>query len=113
MDFVLTLSRIFNERENTSCENLPETHQYLRNLRAHIDAISKSQLLSEGGTMAEDAAALLSANRRRMHMNFHYSAHAAHVHVFADGKDRFPIFISWNRLRSIPSSVSGDVSAQP
>src|SRR5437879_13649541 len=26
------------ERENTSCENLPETHQYLRKLRAHIDA---------------------------------------------------------------------------
>src|SRR2546429_8743799 len=25
------------EREGTSCENLPETHEYLRRLRAHVD----------------------------------------------------------------------------
>ncbi|MEO8553516.1 MAG: alpha-amylase family glycosyl hydrolase, partial [Kofleriaceae bacterium] len=33
------------EREGTSCENLPETHAFLKQLRAHIDAKFKNRML--------------------------------------------------------------------
>ena len=37
------------EREGTNCENLPETHGYLQELRAHIDKRCPSRmLLAEG-----------------------------------------------------------------
>ena len=36
------------EREGTSCENLPETHAFLKSLRAHVDAkFSNRMLLAE------------------------------------------------------------------
>src|SRR5438477_118471 len=42
------------EREGTNCENLPETHVYLKNLRAHIDAhFSGRMLLAEANQWPE------------------------------------------------------------
>src|SRR5438128_1709157 len=48
------------EREDTNCENLPETHVYLRNLRGHVDAkFPNRMLLAEANQWPEDAAAYL------------------------------------------------------
>src|SRR5687767_9274038 len=44
------------ERDGTNCENLPETHAFLRKLRAHIDARFPSRmLLAEANQWPEDA----------------------------------------------------------
>lgn len=44
------------EREGTSCENLPETHQYLKELRRHVDANFKDRvLLAEANQWPEEA----------------------------------------------------------
>ncbi len=46
------------ERDGTNCENLPETHQYLKDLRAHIDANYPGRmLLGEANQWPEDAVA--------------------------------------------------------
>ncbi len=46
------------EREGTNCENLPETHQYLKDLRAHIDVkYPNRMLLAEANQWPEDACA--------------------------------------------------------
>ena len=46
------------EREGTSCENLPETHVFLKELRAHIDKKFKNRmLLAEANQWPEDAVA--------------------------------------------------------
>src|SRR5260370_2301904 len=46
------------DREGTSCENLPETHAFLRELRRHVDAKFKSRkLLAEPNQCPEDALA--------------------------------------------------------
>ena len=42
------------EREDTNCENLPETHDYLKKLRAHLDAkFADRMLLAEANQWPE------------------------------------------------------------
>lgn len=60
------------EREGTNCENLPETHAFLRELRAHIDRkFSNRMLLAEANQWPEDAAAYFG-DGDECHMNFHF-----------------------------------------
>jgi maltose alpha-D-glucosyltransferase / alpha-amylase len=60
------------QREGTSCENLPETHAFLRELRAHVDARHPGRmLLAEANMWPEDAVAYLGAGDE-CHMNFHF-----------------------------------------
>ena len=45
------------EREGTNCENLPETHQFLKKLRRHVDEnFPNRMLLAEANQWPEDAA---------------------------------------------------------
>ena len=60
------------EREGTSCENLPETHEFLRALRRHVDArFPHRLLLAEANQWPEDAAAYLG-DGDECHMAFHF-----------------------------------------
>ncbi len=46
------------EREGTNCENLPETHAFLKQFRAHVDAhYANRMLLAEANQWPEDAVA--------------------------------------------------------
>ncbi len=60
------------EREGTNCENLRETHDFLRELRAHVDSkFGNRMLLAEANQWPEDAAAYFGAGDE-CHMNFHF-----------------------------------------
>ncbi|WP_420451912.1 maltose alpha-D-glucosyltransferase [Ilumatobacter sp.] len=60
------------EREGTSCENLPETHDALKRMRAHMDAKYEGRmLLAEANQWPEDAAAYFG-DGDECHMNFHF-----------------------------------------
>jgi maltose alpha-D-glucosyltransferase/alpha-amylase len=60
------------EREGTSCENLPETHAYLKRLRALVDAYAPgTMLLSEANMWPEDVRPYFGEGDE-MHMNFHF-----------------------------------------
>jgi maltose alpha-D-glucosyltransferase/alpha-amylase len=60
------------ERDGTSCENLPETHTYLKSLRKHVDGKYKDRLLlAEANQWPEDAVAYFGAGDES-HMNFHF-----------------------------------------
>ena len=60
------------ERDGTSCENLPETHAYLKRLRAFVDAYAPGTLLlSEANQWPEDVRAYFG-NGDEFHMNFHF-----------------------------------------
>ncbi len=60
------------EREGTSCENLPETHAFIRRLRAHVDQrYADRLLLAEANQWPEDAAAYFG-DGDECHMNFHF-----------------------------------------
>jgi maltose alpha-D-glucosyltransferase/alpha-amylase len=60
------------EEEGTSCENLPQTHTFLKKLRAHIDRNYKHRILiAEANLWPEDAATYFG-DGQECHMNFHY-----------------------------------------
>ena len=60
------------EREGTNCENLPETHAFLKRLRAFVDAYAPgTMLLSEANQWPEDVRAYFG-DGDEMHMNFHF-----------------------------------------
>ena len=60
------------EREGTNCENLPETHAFLKRLRSHVDErFDDRMLLAEANQWPEDAAAYFG-DGDECHMNFHF-----------------------------------------
>src|SRR5512138_2955004 len=60
------------EREGTNCENLPETHAYLRKLRAFIDKNYPGRiLLCEANQWPEDVRPYFG-NGDEFHMGFHF-----------------------------------------
>ncbi|MHB8352211.1 MAG: maltose alpha-D-glucosyltransferase, partial [Thermoplasmata archaeon] len=62
------------KKEGTSCENLPETHAFLRALRAHVDKrFPGRMILAEANQWPEDAAAYFGSGRGdECHTAFHF-----------------------------------------
>ncbi len=62
------------ERDLTSCENLPETHVYLKQLRAHLDAkYGDRMLLAEANQWPEEAVTYFGSGKGdECHMAFHF-----------------------------------------
>lgn len=78
------------EREGTSCENLPETHQFLRELRAHVDHHFKNRLLlAEANQWPDDAVAYFSQGDA-CHMAFHFPM-MPRMFTAIEMEDRFPL----------------------
>lgn len=78
------------EREGTNCENLPETHALLRDLRAHIDAkYGDRMLLAEANQWPEDAAAYFG-NGDECQMNFHFPL-MPRLYMAVEREDGLPI----------------------
>jgi len=78
------------QRENTNCENLPETYELLKKLRAHIDAsFSDKMLLAEANQWPEDAAAYLGEGDL-CHMAFHFPL-MPRIFMALHMEDRYPI----------------------
>jgi len=60
------------EQEGTNCENLPQTHTFLKRLRSHIDKYYEDKILiAEANLWPEDAAEYFGEGQE-CHMNFHY-----------------------------------------
>ena len=77
-------------REGTSCENLPETFEYLRRLRAHIDErYPDRMLLAEANQWPEDAVAYMG-DGDMCNMAFHFPL-MPRMFMAARQEDRFPI----------------------
>ena len=91
------------EREGTNCENLPETHQYLKKLRAHMDAkFPGRMLLAEANQWPEDAVAYFGEGDES-HMNFHFPL-MPRMFMALQMEDRFPIIDILEQTPPIPDS---------
>ncbi|MGH9318543.1 MAG: maltose alpha-D-glucosyltransferase, partial [Vicinamibacteria bacterium] len=78
------------EREGTHCENLPEVHAFLRELRAHVDSrYPDRMLLAEANQWPEDAADYFG-NGDECHMAFHFPI-MPRLFMAIHMEDRFPI----------------------
>ncbi len=92
------------EREGTSCENLPETHAYLKQLRAHIDSKFKNRmLLAEANQWPADAAAYFG-DGDECHMNFHFPL-MPRMFMAIELEDSFPIINILRRTPAIPETT--------
>ncbi len=78
------------ERDGTNCENLPETHAFLKRLRRHIDERYQDRmLLAEANQWPEDAAAYFG-DGDECHMNFHFPV-MPRLFMALQREDRMPV----------------------
>ncbi len=91
------------EREGTNCENLVETHAFLKQLRKHVDAnFSDRMLLAEANQWPEDAAAYFG-DGDECHMAFHFPV-MPRLFMASHMEDRFPIIEILEQTPAIPPS---------
>jgi len=91
------------EREGTSCENLPETHAFLKELRAHLDATHANRmLLAEANMWPEDAVAYFGEGDE-CHVNFHFPL-MPRLFMALRLEDRLPIVEILKRTPAIPET---------
>ena len=94
------------EREGTNCENLPETHQYLKRLRQHVDErYGDRVLLAEANQWPEDAAAYFGQGRGdECHMAFHFPL-MPRLFMALGMEDRDPIVDILQQTPAIPETA--------
>ena len=91
------------ERENTNCENLPETHQFLKDLRAYVDQRYENKLLlAEANMWPEDSAAYFG-DGDECHMNYHFPI-MPRMFMAVKMEDRYPITDIIDQTPEIPES---------
>ena len=89
------------ERQGTSCENLPETHDFLRDLRRHVDERYPGRLLlAEANQWPEDAAEYFG-DGDECHMAFHFPL-MPRLFMAIQMEDRFPIIDILQQTPEIP-----------
>ena len=94
------------ERENTSCENLPETHQILKKLRSHVDRHHQARmLLAEANQWPEDAVAYFGEGTGdECHMAFHFPL-MPRMFMALRMEDRHPIIDILSQTPPIPDGA--------
>ena len=94
------------EREGTSCENLPETHQTLKRLRAHVEEkYGERMLLAEANQWPEDAVAYFGQGRGdECHMAFHFPL-MPRLFMAVRMEDRTPIMDILEQTPPIPETA--------
>jgi maltose alpha-D-glucosyltransferase/alpha-amylase len=91
------------EREGTNCENLPETHAYLKRMRAFVDKVAPGKmLLSEANQWPEDVRPYLG-DGDEFHMNFHFPL-MPRIFLALARADRAPILEILARTPPIPET---------
>jgi len=93
------------EREGTNCENLPETHVYLKTLRRHVDEkYGDRMLLAEANQWPEDAVKYLGEGRGdECHMAFHFPL-MPRLFMSVRMEDRTPIIDILEQTPPIPET---------
>ncbi|MBC7078698.1 MAG: alpha-glucosidase C-terminal domain-containing protein, partial [Synergistales bacterium] len=91
------------ERDGTNCENLPETHAFLKELRSYVDARYPNRMfLGEANQWPEDAVAYFG-DGDECHMAFHFPI-MPRLFMALWMEDRFPIVDILEQTPSIPES---------
>jgi maltose alpha-D-glucosyltransferase/alpha-amylase len=92
------------ERDGTSCENLPETHAFLKDLRRHVDGRYRNRmLLAEANMWPEEAVAYFGGGDA-CHMAFHFPL-MPRLFMAIRREDRFPIVDILQRTPPIPDAA--------
>ncbi|HSJ24782.1 MAG TPA: maltose alpha-D-glucosyltransferase [Longimicrobiales bacterium] len=91
------------EREGTNCENLPETHEFLKKMRAHLDANHRNRLfLAEANQWPEETVPYFG-DGDECHMAFHFPV-MPRLFMSIQMEDRFPIIDILKQTPPIPEN---------
>lgn len=91
------------EREGTNCENLPETHEYLKRLRRFVDENYPGRiLLCEANQWPQDVR-LYFGNGDEFHMGFHFPL-MPRIFMAIGKEDTSPLVWALERTPPIPDS---------
>ena len=91
------------EREGTNCENLPETHDVIKKIRAEIDArYPDRMLLAEANQWPEDVSAYFGQGDE-CHMCFHFPL-MPRIYMAIAQEDRHPITDIMRQTPEIPGN---------
>src|ERR671924_1158399 len=91
------------EREGTNCENLAETHAFLKKLRQHVDEEYKDRmLLAEANQWPEDAVPYFGSGDE-CHMAFHFPV-MPRLFMAVHMEDRFPIIDILDQTPAVPEN---------
>jgi len=89
------------EREGTNGENLPETHEFLKKIRKHVDEkFPGTVLLAEANMWSEDSAAYFG-DGDECHMNYHFPV-MPRMFMALQMEDRYPITDIFEQTPDIP-----------
>lgn len=89
------------EREGTNGENLPETHEFLKRLRKHVDELYPgTALLAEANMWPEDSASYFG-DGDECHMNYHFPV-MPRMFMSVQLEDRYPITDIFDQTPEIP-----------
>jgi maltose alpha-D-glucosyltransferase/alpha-amylase len=91
------------EREGTNCENLPETHAFLKKLRSHIDRYHPGTLLLAEANMWPEDSASYFGNGDECHMNYHFPV-MPRMFMSLQMEDRYPITDIFDQTPDIPDT---------
>lgn len=92
------------EREGTNCENLPETHAFLKKLRAHVDEKYENRmLLAEANQWPEDSVEYFG-DGDECHMAFHFPV-MPRLFMAVRMEDRYPIIDILEQTPDIPDNA--------
>lgn len=91
------------ERNDTNCENLPETHVFLKKLRSYIDErYPGTLLLAEANMWPEDSAAYFG-NGDECQMNYHFPV-MPRMFMSLQMEDKYPITDIYDQTPEIPNT---------
>lgn len=91
------------ERENTNCENLPETHAFLKRLRKHVDDnFPGTLLLAEANMWPEDSVSYFG-DGDECQMNYHFPV-MPRMFMALQMEDYYPITDIFEQTPEIPNT---------
>jgi maltose alpha-D-glucosyltransferase/alpha-amylase len=91
------------ERNGTNCENLPETHDFLKKLRKYIDdRYPGTLLLAEANMWPEDSAAYFG-DGDECQMNYHFPV-MPRMFMALQMEDKYPITDIFDQTPEIPNT---------
>jgi maltose alpha-D-glucosyltransferase/alpha-amylase len=92
------------ERDGTNCENLPETHDYLEEIRQFLDDRYPDRiLLAEANQWPEDVIPYFGDGSNEFHMGFHFPL-MPRIFMALRREDRTPLEWILSRTPAIPGS---------
>ena len=91
------------QREGTNCENLPETHQFLKKLRLHIDEKYEDKMLLAEANQWPDDASRYFGDGDECHMSFHFPL-MPRLYMSLKMEDRFPLIDILDQTPAIPEN---------